>query len=647
MLLAMGLAARVTLAGTPLFTVSSFANPPWSLTYAGGFAGTVGQTAVWPAEMGWQGDRIDLAFALPPGIPSSAVHYRFRMLLTQKFAQTFDIAILAGASTSDLVEVARETISSARVLDATIPLARFSPGQTNYIRIQGVGVAVGGGQPAGVQWSRWSLSRTDVPGGLDAARADQLARLVDYTLAAIEGSGLVRDSLPLSPNDAPFHPATPDAGGFALLALCAADRLGVSGLEGVVEIVLSAYAGQTPGVSPARNTRGHYRHWMDPQSGAIVSGWPTEYTTIGSALLASGALFAKNHFADNANIGVLADAIYLGVDFDAMIHPALDGRVYVATDASGGELGSLRPWNEYMLCVSLALRQPGATRAPAIQARWLDPSLAPISSYRGIPTLTDSIGTFAPAFWVQQQYFFNADFSANATFRGFLTNQRRADQLYCLADLGQAHRYGLTAGVSPSGYTADRIFGHVNVYSPEAVAAYGDIGTLLEFIQDRPPSSDVRNRFGQPRVSSVNASWVPFDAGLVDHLFLLFGLTESIDPLFFRQRQAFQVDLDHDGIADALDNCPTRFNRQQLDTDGDSIGDACDCNAPRGDRDLDQDVDLLDVVGWQRCGAAPLSEPCNCLDADLDRLLGASDLSLLYNCLNAGGPGVSGAGNCP
>ncbi len=630
---------------TTIFNITNFANPSWSLTYPSGFSGVVGTTTTWPAEMGWQGDRIDIAFNLSASVPSDARHYRFRVVISDKFTQTISVRILAGPSLGDLQEVRTELIETARVLVGTIPLNRFTPGQTNYIRIQGIGVAVGDGQPSGIAWRRWTLTRTNSDYDADTVRWSQLERLSRYVSDAITPSGLVRDSITLNPSDPPFHPATPDAAGFVLIGLSAADHLGIDpDAEAKVEEILNAYAGNVPGVVPARNTKGHWWHWMNISTGQPEPGWNDTYTTIGSALLVGGALFAKNHFAYNPNIGALADELYATCNFDAMIHPTLDGRVYVATDALGAPTGTLQRWNEYMIIVSLALRQPGATRAPAMQHLWLNPANAPKATYRGNVTLTDGAGNFAPAFWVHQQYFFNADFANNPAFVQYMYNHQRADQLYCAIDLSQTYRYGLTAGVVPSGYAADRLYSHNNVYSPSAVGGWGDLDGLLEFVEDREPNTNVRFRYGLPRVSTVQPSWIPYDAGLVDHTFLMYGLVDRLDPMFFKQRRPIQVDTDQDGIADAFDNCAGAWNPAQQDLDQNGVADACECSTIAADRDADGDVDVRDFAAWQTCPPLPgqrTSERCLCVDYDASRVVDGADLAPLLACLTTGGPDVT------
>lgn len=635
---------------TTVFDVTSFADPPWSLTYYEGFTGTVGVTTVWPREMGWQGDQIDVQFNLPAEVPPAAKHYRFRIVVSYRYVQSFDLQVYAGPSLAELEPVQSEYMDSPRVVVATIPLDRFTPGQMNWIRIKGVGVQVGDGQPAGIRWSRWRLSRVDVADSVEAVRWGQLQRTAWYLSNAIQANGMVRDALPYCPGSTPTHPASPDAAGFALLGLCAADHLGLmTGADAKVEKILTTYAGYTPGVVPARNTKGHWYHWLDLTTGAPAAGWVDGYTTIGSALFVAGALFAKNHFVEDTTIGALADELYATTDFDAAIHPALDGRVYTAMDEQGNELyGSLTPWNEYMVIVSLALREPGCQRAPAMAALWLDPNLVPTRTFRGILTATDNPGAYASAFWVQQQHFFNTDFASSAGFETFFRNHQQADALYCADALGQDYRYGLTAGSVPDGYAADRINSHHNVYGPEAVLGWGDLGTMLEFVEAYPPTSSPCYRYGLTRVSSADPGWMPWGEGLVDHLFLMFGLVETMEPLFFKQRQGLQADADGDGLADAYDNCPATWNRRQDDADGDGVGDACDCGAPPADADHDGDVDLTDYAAWQSCpaSAAQTAERCLCADHNGDRAVDAADLAALIDCLETSGPGLSADPDC-
>ena len=129
---------------------------------------------------------------------------------------------------------------------------------------------------------------------LDAVRDDQINRLKNYVLKAIQPSGMVRDSVVLDNPNGSFHPATPDAAGFALLGLSALNHLGkLPDAEQRVVSVLSAYAGQTPGVVPTRSADGHFIHNMDVVTGAPAPCcWDASYTPIGTALLIAGAQFA-------------------------------------------------------------------------------------------------------------------------------------------------------------------------------------------------------------------------------------------------------------------------------------------------------------------------------------------------------------------
>lgn len=372
-----------------------------------------------------------------------------------------------------------------------------------------------------------------------AMRDDQLNRLTDYLKDVIQPSGLVRDSLLLNPLDTQFHPASPGGAGHVLVGICALHRAGkltTAIAEQYVTNILNAYTGHTIGVTPARSADGFFAHYLDLQHGTKAANWPVEYSTIDSALLTRGGEFAAKYFSNNQQIVGLAHELEQTIHFNAAINPnTQDGSMYrLMLEQGGGDNSAItRPWNEYMLVESLALRQPQNQRAVAVKRFWFNVALLPKSTYQGIPTLTDIPGTFAPAFEVQQGHYLNGDFRLNPNFENFFQLQREADRLYSTSPSGlnQSFRYGLTAGVSKfvsGNYHRDAIFQDPGrVFTPEAVAGWNDMDTLLQFFQAQPPSSDSRFRYGLVRVSADDPTWIPSDAGLVDHLFLLFGLVES------------------------------------------------------------------------------------------------------------------------
>jgi hypothetical protein len=450
-----------------------------------------------------------------------------------------------------------------------------------------------------------ALAASALAQDLDAIRDDQINRLKNYVVDAILPSGLVRDSLVLSGNS--FHPATPDAAGFALLALSALDHLNkLPDAEDRVVKILSAYAGQTQGVTPERSADGHFIHFMNISTGgAAGGGWDPSYSPISTALLVAGAQFARSHFSDNTTIASLTQQLTDSVDFNAAIHPSLNGGIFLNMTKAGGGAGSpARPFNEFMLVHSLALREADNARALAVKHLWLDTDYLPKRVYDGIPTLTDNPSTFASGFWVQQMHFFNGDFRHSPEFEEFFRNQQLADREYSSEVLGEAFRYGLTAGVIPNGYHADRILDHpFNVFSPEAVAAWGDMETILDFIAEQPPDSNSRYRYGLVRESAVQPSWIPPDTALVDHLFLLFGLVESLDPDFFKDRMFPALapgDYNADGLVDAVDYSLWRstFGSQSIlaaDGNGNGLIDTADYVIWRNQYNTEDEAEIAGI----------------------------------------------------
>jgi M6 family metalloprotease-like protein len=145
------------------------------------------------------------------------------------------------------------------------------------------------------------------------------------------------------------------------------------------------------------------------------------------------------------------------------------------------------------------------------------------------------------------------------------------------------------------------------------------------------------------------------------------GITVRVDSIVNDKLYAYVIfDLDGDGIADNVDNCPGVSNSGQTDTDSDNIGNLCDncpnvanpdqldsdhngigdlCEYICGDANNNGIVNLLDVsyiiAYLYRSGPPPVH--MNASDVDHSGKINLLDVSYIIRRLYMGGP----AYNCP
>jgi len=79
-------------------------------------------------------------------------------------------------------------------------------------------------------------------------------------------------------------------------------------------------------------------------------------------------------------------------------------------------------------------------------------------------------------------------------------------------------------------------------------------------------------------------------------------------------------DPDKDGICNSIDNCPDVYNPNQLDLEGDGLGDLCCCRNIRGnvDYDINEILDIADVVSLVAFSFQNGPEPPCIIEADFD-----------------------------
>lgn len=293
--------------------------------------------------------------------------------------------------------------------------------------------------------------------------------LVTPNLAPGTPAGWVIDG-DVTPGGTRFHPATPDAAAWTVLALIAADEVNNDPqAKTMVRTILQRYAGRAPdGIVPRRSVDGQYTHWIDPMTGQVKAGWPTEVATMSTMLIATAATRAGVYYADDPEIVASAQAIVCGVtNWDwYLTYPA--SQMYLVGQMAGGPdfSSASSGLHEGLLYMDLA-QQYGLQLADVVSSVWFDPNHWPTASYvAGRPTRSYASGQYLATFTHSYPMLTVPQYRDNPAWFGGTTSHSsnlRAAHAGWTDDYGARFLTAFSAGTTLAGYggyNADSLSNH-------------------------------------------------------------------------------------------------------------------------------------------------------------------------------------------
>ncbi|MCA9772180.1 MAG: putative metal-binding motif-containing protein, partial [Myxococcales bacterium] len=135
----------------------------------------------------------------------------------------------------------------------------------------------------------------------------------------------------------------------------------------------------------------------------------------------------------------------------------------------------------------------------------------------------------------------------------------------------------------------------------------GEGGALYRSVDGENWETIMREGFGNKWLNYGSAGHVLFDGALYMGTYTQLGTLPISTGTQVWRLDPPQNDLDNDGVAVNVDNCPTVFNPDQFDFDKDGLGAACDFDDANGAR---PGPEVCDAEAGGDCGP--------CLDADGD-----------------------------
>lgn len=364
-------------------------------------------------------------------------------------------------------------------------------------------------------------------------------------------NGMYRDSIRFDGND--FHPASMACTGMGLISLCIADRMQWEPHARELAVAtLNSISGNTPAFDPERTANGYFRHFVDLETGA--QAWDSEFSTIDTAILMSGALFCKKYFND-PEISQYVDELWDSIDFESAIADVEGGRIYMTMDKDGNGDNPTHIYNEYMILAWLAKNKsasPDSTAEIFWQTHFQHPDNLLKMNYWGYELLSDSELSFLSSFVHQFNYYLCNYFAESDAYVEYLSRARQADALWFQnAGASTDYEWGLGAGEVnyDNFYHADAIDDNEGMYvSPHIIAGFLPVFPdgkydLIELFQNGkgkyylPGGDEILWRY------SINeTSWEAGGVQGIDFATMIFGiasLPEHLGVSFFMENNNF------------------------------------------------------------------------------------------------------------
>lgn len=366
-------------------------------------------------------------------------------------------------------------------------------------------------------------------------------------------NGMYRDAKLFSGTD--YHPISIANTGMGLIALCIADSMQwINDAQQLALSTLKAVTGHTYGFSPDRTSNGYFRHFMDINSGARA--WNSEYSTIDTHILVSGALFCMKYF-QNDSITKYAMELWNSINFDAAIANPSTGQIYLSMNANGsGVTNSLTsPYNEYMITAWLAKNysdNPNSLGNTLWNNHYISTQYLPAISYYGYSVLSDNENSFLSSFTHQFNYYLCNYFTTSDDYLSYFENSQRADVSWWSKIESNSYQWGLGAGSAvTSSYHADAINNNNDtIVSPHIIAGYIPVNPngkndlidlwnndLGKYALPTANSDSILWRY-----SKSHTTWIPNEIIGIDYASMLFGLStlpEYLGTDFFPKNNNF------------------------------------------------------------------------------------------------------------